>query len=113
MRESSSPYDTKSVLLQQTKRYKELTILGRAYSNIRIFRNWQFGRDSILRQPQRADARNDLLEEDFSNLGLFLNRLRKHPEVKLKVLSALNDLMMLSMISKLHSKTKKTLGLNT
>lgn len=83
-----------SILAQRKdpEQYKELTLLGRAYSNIRIFRNWQFGRDSILRQPQRADARNDLLEEDFSNLGLFLNRLRKHPEVKLKVLSALNDL---------------------
>jgi len=31
---------------------------------------------------QKADVRSDRLEEDFSNLGLFLNRLRRHPKAK-------------------------------
>src|SRR6266446_9956311 len=35
---------------------------------------------------------NDWLEEDFSNLGLFLNRLRRTPKVKIAVLEALRDL---------------------
>jgi predicted ATPase len=36
--------------------------------------------------------RNNRLEEDFSNLGLFLNRLRRTPQVKRAVLEALRDL---------------------
>jgi predicted ATPase len=36
--------------------------------------------------------RNDRLEEDFSNLGLFLNRLRRNPQAKNTILTALRDL---------------------
>jgi|GEM_PF-5014276 len=36
--------------------------------------------------------RNDRLEEDFSNLGLFLNRLRRKPRAKLAILEGLRDL---------------------
>jgi predicted ATPase len=66
--------------------------LSAAYGQIRIFREWTFGRNAVFRQPQAADARNDRLEEDFSNLGLFLNRLRGMPKAKNALLSALKDL---------------------
>ncbi len=36
--------------------------------------------------------RNDRLEEDFSNLGLFLNRLRRKPKAKAALLEGLRDL---------------------
>jgi predicted ATPase len=36
--------------------------------------------------------RNDRLEEDFSNLGLFLNRLRRTPKAKSTILEGLRDL---------------------
>ena len=36
--------------------------------------------------------RNDRLEEDFSNLGLFLNRLRRDPKAKTALLTGLKDL---------------------
>jgi Predicted ATPase len=36
--------------------------------------------------------RTDRLEEDFSNLGLFLNHLRRFPKAKKMVLEALSDL---------------------
>jgi len=36
--------------------------------------------------------RNDRLEEDFSNLGMFLNKLRRTPRVKQALLHALRDL---------------------
>ena len=36
--------------------------------------------------------RNDRLEEDFSNLGLFLSRLRKTPKAKKEILERLQDL---------------------
>ena len=50
--------------------YPEITYLGNVYSQISIYREWAFGRDSIFRHPQRADVQNTRLLEDFSNLGL-------------------------------------------
>ncbi len=72
--------------------YPELSYLASAYEKVRIYREWAFGRNSIFREPQKADLRNDRLEEDFSNLGLFLNRLRQRPKAKRGILAALGDL---------------------
>jgi predicted ATPase len=46
----------------------------------------------VFREPQKADMRNDRLDEDFSNLGLFLSRLRKTPKAKAAILEGLKDL---------------------
>ena len=72
--------------------YPEITYLAETYEKFRIYREWSFGRNTIFREPQRADMRNDRLEEDFSNLGLFLSRLRKSPKVKKAILDGLKDL---------------------
>lgn len=72
--------------------YPELSYLADAYQKVRIYREWTFGRSAIFREPQKADMRNDRLEEDFSNLGLFLNRLRRSPNAKNAILIALRDL---------------------
>ena len=55
--------------------YPELAWLAQNYEQVRIYREWAFGRNAVFREPQKADLRNDVLEEDFANLGLFLNRL--------------------------------------
>jgi predicted ATPase len=82
-----------SVLAQlRGPEHDEITHLSYSYERIRIFRDWAFGRNTIFRAPQRADMRNDRLEEDFSNLGLFLSRLRKTPKAKSAILDALKDL---------------------
>ena len=70
----------------------ELSALADKYEQIRIYRDWAFGRNSKLREPQRGDDRSDRLEEDFSNLGLTLSRLRKSPKVKAAILGSLKDL---------------------
>ncbi len=57
-----------------------------------MYREWTFGPNTVFRVPQRADMRNDRLEEDFSNLGLFLNRMRRHPEAKKSILGYLRDI---------------------
>jgi hypothetical protein len=44
----------------------------RAYEKIRVYREWTSGRNTVFREPQKADMRNDRLEGDFSNLGLWL-----------------------------------------
>lgn len=73
--------------------YPELAWLAKSYESIRIYREWAFGRGAVFREPQKADNRNDILEEDFSNLGLFLNRLKtRFPVAKKAILIGLKDL---------------------
>lgn len=85
-----------SILAQRRdpETYPEITYLASLYEKIRIYREWAFGRNAnaIVRNPQAADMRYDQLEEDFSNLGLFLNHLRQFPKAKNALLSALRNL---------------------
>lgn len=82
-------------ILSQRKdpdQFPELTWLGDQYDRIRIYREWCFGRSTIVRQAQRADQRNDRLEENWSNLGLILNRTKRQPRVRKKLLAMLDQL---------------------
>lgn len=83
-----------SILVQRRdpETYPEISYLASVYEKIRIYREWAFGRNAIFREPQKADMRNDRLEEDFSNLGMFLNRLRRNPKAKNTLIAALRDL---------------------
>ena len=83
-----------SILSQRNEpeTYPEISNLKDAYSRIRLYREWSIGRNSIFREPQRADLRTDRLEEDFSNLGLFLNKLRQKPKAKQALLAQLSNL---------------------
>lgn len=78
--------------LRDPRTYPEISFLANAYEKIRIYREWTFGRATVFRQPQMADMPNDRLEEDFSNLGLFVNRLRREPQAKAAVLAGLRGL---------------------
>jgi predicted ATPase len=91
-RESIEP--DQSILMQRRDpdTYPEISYLADTYQRIRIYREWTFGRNTVFREPQQADMRNDRLEEDFSNLGLFLNRLRRNAKAKSAILTALHDL---------------------
>lgn len=84
----------RSILAQRRdpEGYPELSHLAETYEKVRIYREWAFGRHAVFREPQKADMRNDRLEEDFSNLGLFLNRLRRAPKAKAAILEGLCDL---------------------
>lgn len=70
----------------------EISYLAGVYEGIGVYREWHFGRNSPYRQPQMADLRRDRLEEDCSNLALFLNRLRRNPSAKRSLLEGLRDL---------------------
>jgi predicted ATPase len=78
--------------LRDPDSYPEITYLASIYERVRLYREWAFGRNTVFREPQKADLRNDRLEEDFSNLGLFLNRLRRQSKVKAALLNGLRDL---------------------
>jgi predicted ATPase len=83
-----------SILAQRRdpEQYPEITYLAETYERWRIYREWAFGRNTVFREPQKADMRNDRLEEDFSNLGLFLSRLRKTPKAKKAIVEGLRAL---------------------
>lgn len=83
-----------SILAQRKDpdQYPELTFLGNVLSKIRLYREWSFGRYTVPRMPQKADLPNEHLESDGSNLGLVLNRLRREPAVKKRLLEALRAL---------------------
>jgi predicted ATPase len=85
----------RSILAQRRDpdNYPELAGLASNYERIRIYREWTFGRKAIFREPQKADLPNDVLAEDFANLGLFLNRLKtRHPAAARAILDGLCDL---------------------
>ena len=44
-----------------------------------FYREWQLGRRTPARQPQRVDIQQDQLLEDASNLGLVLNEMMNLP----------------------------------
>ena len=76
---------------QQT--YPEITILGAVYDQIRVYSGWEIGRRSLLRYGQSVDLRGDRLEEDYSNLGIFLNQMAAvRPDTKANIREALGDL---------------------
>ena len=84
----------KSILAQRRDpdQYPEITYLGQTLGKIRLYREWSFGRYTAPSLPQKADLPNDMLEPDASNLGLVLNRLRRDPTVKARLLKALRAL---------------------
>ena len=87
--------ENNSILAQRRdpETYPQLAWLAANYENIRIYREWSFGRNAASRKPQQADMRSDRLEEDLSNLGLFLNRLKsRSPAAKKAILAGLKDL---------------------
>lgn len=57
--------------------YPEVTAVAKALGAIRIYREWNTGRESALRRPQATDLPNVFLEEDGANLALVLNRMER------------------------------------
>ena len=72
--------------------FPELGTISGLYEGISLYRQWEFGPRSAIRQPQRIDVRPSPLMEDFSNLGMFLNRFRQHPQPKTELFEKLGDL---------------------
>lgn len=83
-----------SILFQRKDpdQYPEITYVGNAFSQIRLYREWSTGRYTMPRIPQKADLPNKYLQEDYSNLGLVLNRLRRDNNVKQRIIRMLNNL---------------------
>lgn len=72
--------------------YPELTYLGEMYGQIRLYRDWVFGRNNPARRPQPADSPGNYLREGGENLAMMLNQMRREPEVKARLVMLLNEL---------------------
>ena len=72
--------------------FPEITYLGQVMEEIAVYRDWQFGRFTPARLPQKADLPNKYLDGDAGNLGLVLNNLRKRPDIKKRILQELQNL---------------------
>jgi predicted ATPase len=84
--------DTGQSILAQKRdeiHYPEITSLAREFSKIKLYREWSFGRYTPSRMPQKADLPNHYLEQDGSNLGLVLNRIRNDYSAKMRLLKEL------------------------
>ena len=86
--------DDKSILseVKDEVQFPELRIASRFYQGIGLYRQWEFGPNAAIRHPQRIDVRPSPLAEDFSNLGMFLNRFRQHPRPKMELFDKLGDI---------------------
>ncbi|MBI3582069.1 MAG: AAA family ATPase [Nitrospinae bacterium] len=84
-------------ILSQRKdpdQYPEITYLGNKYSEIKLYREWNLGRYTPPRLPQKPDLPGDFLLEDASNLGLVLNDLEhKRRTILLHHLKRFNELI--------------------
>jgi predicted ATPase len=80
-----------SILAQRKdpEHYPEITYLGNLFTKFRLYRDWEFGGISAVREPCDAGLPNEYLEEDGSNLGVVLDRLLARPPVKRQILASL------------------------
>ncbi len=69
--------------------YPEITYVAEQFEQMRLYREWTFGRYATPRLPQKTDLPNETLESDASNLGLILNRLRRNLDTRRKLVDAL------------------------
>lgn len=69
--------------------HPQLTFVGEKFGDIRLFRNWQVGRDNPVRRPQDVTLPDDFLLESSNNLGLVLNDLQNRLDTKKLLLDKL------------------------
>jgi predicted ATPase len=67
--------------LKDPAQYPELTYLGRLFENIQLYRNWEFGAASKVRDAWGAGLPNNVLHESATNLGVVLDRLLAYPKI--------------------------------
>lgn len=72
--------------------FPELTHLAGQFDRMRFYREFNLGRRTVPRLPQRADLPQDFLLEDASNLALVLGSLLNQPPVKERILERMKDL---------------------
>jgi predicted ATPase len=82
-----------SVLSQRKDpdQYPEVTYLGNEYAKIKLFREWNLGRNTPPRKPQPTDLLAEFLREDAANIALVLNDLEHRSNLRRNLVERLKD----------------------
>ncbi len=89
-RENVKPEESVLSQIRDPERYPALTWMQAQYEQIRLFRNWSFGPNAMLRREQSTHGRGDFLVDGGENLALVLSNLRAR--VKADFLRSLKSL---------------------
>lgn len=89
-REDVSP--DQSILSQRKDpdQYPEITYLGNQFGKAKLYREWNLGRNTEPRKPQKVDLPGDFLSENADNLALVLNDLENRSETRRVINEYLN-----------------------
>jgi predicted ATPase len=92
LRREDLPLD-QSVLSQRKDPdlYPELTYLGNEYAKIKLFREWNLGRNTQPRRPQPTDLLSDFVREDAANIALVLNDLEHRSNLRRSLVEKLKN----------------------
>ena len=71
--------------------YPEVTYLGNEYGKIRLYREWNLGRNTPPRRPQPTDLAGEFLREDAANIALVLNDLEHRSHLRASLVERLKD----------------------
>jgi predicted ATPase len=80
-------------ILSQRKdpdQYPEITYLGHQFGRAKLYREWNLGRNTEPRKPQKVDLPGDFLSESADNLALVLNDLENRSETRRTINEYLN-----------------------
>ncbi|MGO4879492.1 MAG: AAA family ATPase [Bryobacteraceae bacterium] len=82
-----------SVLSQRKDpdQYPEVTYLGNEYAKIRLYREWNLGRNTQPRRPQPTDLLADFVREDAANIALVLNDLEHRSNLRRSLVEKLRN----------------------
>jgi predicted ATPase len=72
-------------ILSQRKdpdQYPEITYLSNQFAKLKLYREWNLGRNTEPRKPQKVDLPGDFLSENADNLALVLNDLENRSETR-------------------------------
>lgn len=83
----------RSILAQRSDpaHYPELFKLAEILKKVQIYRDWQFGRKSVLRNAQSPGQPNEYLLEGGENLAVVVNRLKFDSDAKRSLMEYLRD----------------------
>lgn len=71
--------------------YADIAPIQSSFGDIAIYQEWRQGRSNILKGIQSSGARSDRIEENFSNLAMFLSSLEANPAAKRAITEAFKD----------------------
>jgi predicted ATPase len=71
--------------------YPEITYLCNEYGRVKLYREWNLGRNAPARKPIRTDIAADFLQEDAANVALILNDLEHRTSLRSRLVEKLRD----------------------